>query len=242
MTDIRHELVETKHYLCAPYPLLEYLCKLQLTASQLVIYLLHWGAGQINGDWTSQLAVSLVARRAACSEATVKRAYSRLIELGLLRRTAAPKRMHGNRAITVTEVVLPDSVHEHMRSAPNRAGKGSVRSEKHSHHESKKTSTSAIITTRQSEESDFRMRQLGNAALNEYSRLCKLSHVQNPGRLMEEILWSALHGSFQEEVPYKAVRSGVKLAEQDVWSTPRGMPTNWKWEGRQFATQGVVII
>lgn len=236
MIDIRNELIENKHYLCAPYPLLEYLCKLQLTTSQLVIYLLHWGAGQINGDWTSQLAVSFVASRASCSEATVKHAYNRLIELGLLRRTPAPKRMRGNRAVTVTEVLLPDHVHEHMRATPNRAGRVSVRSEEHPHHENQ--TAAANIATRKIEESQScRIHQLGNAAFNEYGRLSQLPHVLDPVRVMKEILWSALHDSYREEVPYKAVNAGLKLVKDQVWRTPKGMPTQWRWEGRQFVVE-----
>ncbi len=243
MADFRNELTDTKHYLCVPAPLLAYLCTLDLTSKQLAIFLLHWGAGQINGNWTSKLAVTLVAELASCSEATVKRAYSKLIKFKLIRRTPAPKSHSGNRDITLTEVLIPDHTHENMRSAPNRTcvAKGhSLDTDKigatptahgkeayPNSSENSKHGTNAVATLKKQGSGIRRLNELNRYVPLLNQKITEIPGISEPPRIMQEVIWSIAYGQFSKENIKKSINIALKLLRNKRWKTPHHMPVNW---------------
>ncbi|WP_346798031.1 winged helix-turn-helix transcriptional regulator [Halomonas sp. Bachu 37] len=123
MRDIRSALSEDKHYINAPIPLFLHLCSLDITRAQANIFWLHWGEGQMHGDWKSEIPIKTVADRLSLSVSTVKRAYQDLESLGLIRRHRQGRSLRNpmRMAITITEVTIPDDVADQLLEAPNRA-------------------------------------------------------------------------------------------------------------------------
>ncbi len=249
MQDFRDELTQTKHYLCVPDPLLAYLCTLDLTVKQLVIFLLHWSAGHINGNWKSQLAVALVARKAACSEATVKRAYSKLAKLKLIRRLQGASKRSGERTITVTEVLVPEGATDFLASSQNRAPatkhftaqaelreQSMVRGER-----CPSPSTNGLDGQGRDRRDDLRIaakqhnsriectriipNRLAEALRSEVSKLMDTAEPAEVERTAREMLWSIAYGQLlQVENIHIAKNAALKMLREGRWSTPKGMP------------------
>lgn len=250
MHDFRNELCQTKHFLCVPDPLLAYLCSLKLTVNQLVIFLIHWSAGQINGNWKSQLTVALVARKASCSEATVKRAYSVLAELGLVRRTECSRG-----GILTTEVLIPTDAEEQLRAKPNRSGakKGKQPSAsplkaisdedglyKHDDPDARKP-------PHKNPDSPIKAKDNGKRFHQEFSeslatelakKIIDCVGEQRARRIWHEMLWSISHGHHhkQDMHPRHKMNCVLKLLNMGEWSTPNDMPLNWEWKHSTFPT------
>jgi len=121
--DVRNTITNEKHYIHVPLPLLSYLCSLKLSQTHEHVFLLHWGAGQMNGDWKSQMPISSVAKTLCISESSVKRAYRELAAVGLVKRysqgRSSTDRMRSD--VTITEVFIPDAAVADMLNTPNRA-------------------------------------------------------------------------------------------------------------------------
>lgn len=121
--DVRNTITNEKHYIHVPLPLLSYLCSLKLSQTHEHVFLLHWGAGQMNGDWKSQMPIASVAKTLCMSESSVKRAYRELAAVGLVKRYSQGRsttdRMRSD--VTITEVFIPDAAVADMLSTPNRA-------------------------------------------------------------------------------------------------------------------------
>lgn len=239
MTDIRDVLCQEKHFMYLPAPLLTYLCSLRLKSSELAVYLIHWGAGRINGNWESQLTLSLVARKASYSEATVKRAYSILVKAGLIRRTRT------GRNITTTEVLIPPAAEAQLRAQPNRA---SPKTEKQLpvsakqaayNREAPKTDSSNQPPIRHpdkgTEESIELSFPIATDIANELAhKLLASVGEQEAWRLWHEMLWSMNHGAYKKRHPRKQLNSVLKLHRENRWSRPKGMPRDWQWKQTKF--------
>lgn len=121
--DVRTTLSAEKHYINMPMPLFLYLSSLDITKAQESIFWIHWGEGQIRGDWTSQIPIKTVATRLSLSERSVKRGYQVLVKLGLLRRVGQGRSVRDpmKAAVTKTEVLIPETVADELLAAPNRA-------------------------------------------------------------------------------------------------------------------------
>lgn len=121
--DVRTTLSAEKHYINMPMPLFLYLSSLDITKAQESIFWLHWGEGQIRGDWTSEIPIKTVATRLSLSERSVKRGYQVLVKLGLLRRQGQGRSLRDpmKAAVTKTEVLIPETVADELLATPNRA-------------------------------------------------------------------------------------------------------------------------
>jgi DNA-binding MarR family transcriptional regulator len=240
MTDIRDVLCQEKHFMCLPDPLLTYLCSLRLKSSELAVYLIHWGAGRINRNWESQLTLSLVARKASYSEATVKRAYSALVKAGLIRRTRT------GRNITTTEVLIPRAAEAQLRAQPNRAGAKTEKqlpvspkqadSNRDASLETDSSNQPPVLHTDNGAEQPIELSK--PIATNIASELAQklLDSVGEPEalRLWHEMLWSMSHGAYKDSHPRKQLNSVLKLHRENRWSRPNDMPKDWQWKQGKF--------
>lgn len=121
--DVRDVITEKKHYTHLPHPLLKMIYSMGLTQSEERVYQAHWGAGQINGDWMSRIAINTLAEMLCISESSVKRAYKSLGKKGLIKRypqgRSATDPMRS--AVTLTEVLIPNDAIDELLDTPDRA-------------------------------------------------------------------------------------------------------------------------
>jgi hypothetical protein len=126
LLDPRQRLCQTKYFGMRPQPLEQYLYRLQLPQTAERVFWIHWDAGCRNGDFLSEIPISVVASQACCDDSSVSRAYQRLRKAGLLRRQD-PGRDPANphrQATAVTEVLLPREALATLFRAPNRTPRG----------------------------------------------------------------------------------------------------------------------
>ena len=59
-------------------------------------------------------------------------------------------------------------------------------------------------------------------------RLAEVAPGSETSRLLQEVLWSVLHGSFAKEaVTAKAMNACIKLVREGRWRRPKRMPSGW---------------
>ena len=120
--DPRRVLCERKYFGMRPQPLEQHLYSLNLSQCAERVFWLHWDAGYLRGDFTSEIAISEVARRVRANSSTVTRAYQALREHGLIRRQDPgrdPSRPFCQ-ATAVTEVLLPRDALPALLGSPER--------------------------------------------------------------------------------------------------------------------------
>lgn len=120
--DPRRVLCERKYFGMRPQPLEQHLYALNLSQCAERVFWLHWDAGYLRGDFTSEIAISEVARRVRANSSTVTRAYQTLKLHGLIRRQD-PGRDPSQpfcQAMAVTEVTLPRDALQALLGSPDR--------------------------------------------------------------------------------------------------------------------------
>src|SRR5438132_754736 len=107
--DPRRVLCESKYFGMRPQPLEQWLFSQRLSQIAERVFWLHWDQGYINGDFTSSIPISEVARRVHADASSVTRAYQQLKLRGLLRRQDPGRdpNMPFCQATAITEVLLP---------------------------------------------------------------------------------------------------------------------------------------
>lgn len=120
--DPRDVLVQDKYYTHLPDPLLDWLIRARIPDSAKRVFLAHWRAGQINGDWCSEIPLKALAAQCQLDVSTVTRAYQLLARHGLIRRQDPgrdPARPF-QQAVALTEVRLPRELVQKLDQYPNR--------------------------------------------------------------------------------------------------------------------------
>lgn len=260
MLDKRTQLAEDKHYLSIPAPLFKHICTLDLTRAQQNVFMFHWCQGRLNGNWRSQLAISVVASELCLSESTVKRAYTELEAFGLVRRhgqgrsPADPMR----KAFTVTEVTLPDDLMEELLRAPNRMSKAggnrkassllstSSRQQPGEIHEigghsnkniNGKERTPKIKKDRPVMDSQPRY-VTENRASSLLSDLRQIVSSAKAEIYWAQIIWTVLEGRYKTLNVSHALNKALSDVREKRWRSPEDMPNDWQCIAHNGAYRG----
>ena len=124
--DPRIALIRTKYYTHLPDPLFDLLVAKRIPRSALLVFLVYWKAGMINGDFCAEIPIETVAQRCGISTSAVTRAYQVLARHKLISRvdpgrdTSKPF----NQAVAVTEIRLPESLVSKLSQYPDRRARG----------------------------------------------------------------------------------------------------------------------
>lgn len=129
--DPRDAMVQTKFYTHVPDPLFDLFVKKRIPRGPMLVFLMYWRAGMINGDFCSEIPIETVADRCGISTSAVTRAYQLLVRQGLLRRIdpGRDSRRPFQQAVKLTEVRLPAELLTRLDGYPNRGGRRKERSE-----------------------------------------------------------------------------------------------------------------
>ena len=126
LIDPRIALIRTKYYTHLPDPLFDLFVTKRISRSALLVFLVYWKAGMINGDFCAEIPIETVAQRCGISTSAVTRAYQVLARHKLISRvdpgrdTSRPF----NQAVAVTEIRLPESLVSKLSLYPDRRAQG----------------------------------------------------------------------------------------------------------------------
>jgi len=115
------QICQNKAFGLIPKAVEEYLYKLKLTQAQERVYRFHFNLGYMNKDFISRVSVEDVAAYIESTPSTVRRAYQKLKELGILQRF--PERNPNDSREqwhSATIVTLPRSIAKEILATPDR--------------------------------------------------------------------------------------------------------------------------